>query len=1043
MRKMKRFALLAFFIVIANAISGRVEAIGGDSTTFIINDDFESSKHSWTSPYQKDIQNNAVKLTANTCSESGGKQALSITSSGKHICMLRPLNSELKANDKIVFDFYLTGDAIPLNMILSMQDTENHDFVYNALYRNLQKDTWLKIEIPIEKFNHDNKYASTFLRSKIKNITVGATPIEEDRDKNLTFTIDNFRIIRSNQDSPASTAGNMEKAFIPAYKIDRKDFLKKDISQIGGIDAFMNVEGGLAKERTAVAVFYDDNNLYIRFKCYDKAPHNIVKKYKTHDDPVYLDDDLEIFIDPANGSNNYYQFLLNPIGTKAEAKGITDYLSKEYEVSRLDWKWDANWTSDIEIKKDSWEGVISIPMNAIGLSIPTEGKINICRSYRGREEASSLFVRRIDWHNPKEWGNIVFMKKETPLEYFKLEHIGTPENLNFSFAVKTKSKMDMEIGFLYSKTNIKSKNTYQVSVSADGNFSLPYSLEEKKSELIFSLKKDNEPVFRNVIPLLFTKDGFTHNVQVVHEDNNCSIWIENPSSKILPQDKVNKLSSSKEVNVSLAKNEYEPFQLVITPAADMLNKEISFEISDLSGEGDNAGKIIPRANITFNPELYLNIKAASSSRPDSFPGKWPDPLSLEQSFKLTSMQHQPFWFTIYSDKNTKAGIYRGIVKIMADGKAFAEFQLKVKIWDFTLPDISCMRTVAIYDQAEKCNISNREFLKTIKSHKMSPGRIYDSADFETIYGYNSDFTMLFSPSLFGVGSWDMKRKMMFNVNGQEKDIYSDEFKKYWISLIREKCKALKEKNILNKFYFWIWDEPWYTADPSLMEKVVYLSKMIKEAEPDLKIVTGGNERMGDKALSGLIDAWITDLYIGGGCYEYEMAKRLKAKGQETWAYHNELYLINVEGIYPRLLSYILLKYDIDCYVFWHISKWCDWKTGKYYPDLYQEAENNSLRCGDGLLLYYDKDKKRIVNSLRWELLRDSFEDYDYYVILKQKLAEAIKNKKLSEDKIKAANELIEYPDKLIKTYRSLNHITQDDIYRKRNEIGEFIDNNLR
>jgi hypothetical protein len=77
------------------------------------------------------------------------------------------------------------------------------------------------------------------------------------------------------------------------------------------------------------------------------------------------------------------------------------------------------------------------------------------------------------------------------------------------------------------------------------------------------------------------------------------------------------------------------------------------------------------------------------------------------------------------------------------------------------------------------------------------------------------------------------------------------------------------------------------------------------------------------------------------------------------------------------------------------------------------------------------------------LLRDSFEDYDYYSILKQKLTEAEKNKILSRDKIEVGKELLKYPDKLIKSYRSLDHITQKDIYSKRKEIGEFIDQNLR
>lgn len=1038
MKFIKVCTILELFVFVAICTLGEAASRPdeGKRDTVIINDDFESTAGTWKCVYKKDIDNGAMKITSDF-HYGDGNQALSITSSGKHVCFSRTINLELAAGDTIAFDFYWTGEAIPLSLILTLQDMNDKVFVCHPLYKNISPNNWLHVEIPLKKING-------FHKSKIKNICLGATPIEEDRDKTLSFIIDNFKIIHSKQDNPAFVKN--DRPLIAAFKISpaetEEQLFKCDMKKTGGIDSFMTPDTGLAKHRTSVAVMYDDKNLYIKFKCYDNEPRNILKKYTAHDDPVYLDDALEVFIAPGGGNSNYYQFIVNSTGTRAETKGITDYLTKEYDTNRLDWTWNADWNARVEIKNDSWNGAISIPMESIGMKTVENARISICRDYRGGKEGSSLFVKGMDWHNPKEWGELVFIDGKTPLQFFRLEHIGESGNLNFSFESKAVAPgLKAQIGFLYPGTNTVAENLYISEIGTERNFSIPYSLEEKKTELIFSLKDGEKTIFRNLFPLPFTKDGFVHNAQVVHDEKGSIIWIENPSFKILPQDKINKTSFSKEVEISLAKNEHEPFQVVITPSSELLNKEISFEVSDLTGEGDNTGKIISRKDISWHPEYYVNIKSACPTRPDSFAGQWPDALLPARAFKLNSLHHQPFWFSIYSRKDTVPGTYKGNIKVLVDGKKYSEFILKVKIWGFTLPDISYMKTMAIYDQADKCGISNHKFLENIKKHKMSPGRIFNPADFEAIYGYDSNFIVCFTPSLFGVGDWDRRRKFMFNIDGHEKDIYSSEFKNHWMKLIKEKCGDLKKKNILDKFYFWIWDEPWYAADPALMEKIVSLSKMVREAEPGLKIVTGGNERMGDKALDGLVDAWITDLYIGGGCYEYEMAKRLKAKGQETWCYHNALYLINVQGIYPRLLAYILLKYDIDCYIFWHISKWCDWKTGSYYPDLYRELENNTIRYGDGLLLYYDDN--RIINSLRWELLRDSFEDYDYYCILKQKLADAEKNKKLSEDKIKTARELLEYPDKLIKTYRSLNHITQEDIYSKRNEIGEFIDRNLR
>ena len=71
----------------------------------------------------------------------------------------------------------------------------------------------------------------------------------------------------------------------------------------------------LAHVQTFCWVRYDQEYLYVVFKCMEPNPEKLARCPIAHDGPVWDADDVELFIDPDNNKNNYYLFGSDSAGT--------------------------------------------------------------------------------------------------------------------------------------------------------------------------------------------------------------------------------------------------------------------------------------------------------------------------------------------------------------------------------------------------------------------------------------------------------------------------------------------------------------------------------------------------------------------------------------------------------------------------------------------------------------------------------------------------------------------------------------------------------
>jgi len=158
----------------------------------------------------------------------------------------------------------------------------------------------------------------------------------------------------------------------------------------------------LARVQTKVLFLYDDDNLYLAFRCEEPNPAGIkaATKEGAHEKAVWGGDDvIAIFIQPDESRETYYQYALTAGGLRFEQKNCPEgVLYEEYAP---------DWRARTSIGKDSWQAEMKIPFKAIGGG-PQMGRtwrMNFLRVRRQTKEAS-FWAQTFHAHDVDEFGVI-------------------------------------------------------------------------------------------------------------------------------------------------------------------------------------------------------------------------------------------------------------------------------------------------------------------------------------------------------------------------------------------------------------------------------------------------------------------------------------------------------------------------------------------------------------------------------------------------------------------------------------------------------------
>jgi hypothetical protein len=182
---------------------------------------------------------------------------------------------------------------------------------------------------------------------------------------------------------------------------------------------------------------------------------------------------------------------------------------------------------------------------------------------------------------------------------------------------------------------------------------------------------------------------------------------------------------------------------------------------------------------------------------------------------------------------------------------------------------------------------------------------------------------------------------------------------------------LRRRGWLEKTLFHVKDEPTLRNVPAWKEK----SALIHQYAPDLVRI----DAIETTFLFDELEIAVPKLdYLAGWYDEYEKARR---EGTELWFYTVGIYqasrypnkTIDVPVMDNRILHWINYKYDLDGFLHWG---WNQWHTENPFQEV-------GMHIGDGWHVY--PSESGLLNSIRWEQMRNGIQDYEYFWLLEDRI----------------------------------------------------------
>jgi len=487
--------------------------------------------------------------------------------------------------------------------------------------------------------------------------------------------------------------------------------------------------------------------------------------------------------------------------------------------------------------------------------------------------------------------------------------------------------------------------------------------------------------------------------------------------------------------MEMARNEFEGFQVLVYPMGGRL-EGVTFEWADLLDEA--TGACIPSADLTYHRvEVFPRLHENGKIRDWYFHGRnfaVPDPLVAARPADLSEHLSTPFWFTVRTRPQTRAGRYRGTITVRPRNAPPRDLKLTVRVWDYVIPeqwDFQAMGQM-VWDYVRRVHGEitpelRRRYIDFLMDHRFNPTEQYVDKlsppleDLEYVTGRGGNTIYLSG-----------------NFTGQ-------------VDSLKERYEAVRKLGLVDKALVYIGDE---TSEWAEMRR---RSEAIRKGCPELMIMIGGSFPRPE--LDGVID--IFDPQIDAGSNEiYSLpADRMKplvaqaqSRGEKfVWyvAAGPMLPCPNVQMEEPlivsRLLFWLTWKFGVTgfeyyCYNIWEHNLP---KEGKRWPEISFYPRGWGDTNGDGMLFYPGPDGP--FSSVRFENIRDGIEDWESHSVLRDYVqalrARALRDRALATQGgplLEKAEALLAVPDEVCRDF--VNWTWEPEVLLKaRHELGETID----
>jgi hypothetical protein len=436
---------------------------------------------------------------------------------------------------------------------------------------------------------------------------------------------------------------------------------------------------------------------------------------------------------------------------------------------------------------------------------------------------------------------------------------------------------------------------------------------------------------------------------------------------------------------------------------------VSVDISVL--KDPSTGNSLPGNAVEWNFVGCIPLSKNTPNQPQSAlirtaPARFPDYLMAERQLNVNKGTWQSIWLTVNIPENAKAGNYAGKAIVKSD-QGDQSLPVSLTIYPFLLPEKRHLKVVEWYTTDDFARfhgikeiysdawfamlhkyadniVAHRQNtfrvpMETIEIRKSKDGQFeFDFTHFDQISNVfwdtkKMDYLETGFLTKFGEGDWfsteiklsDLKVKI--SETGVQATLPGSEVAPYLLPAFED---HLRQKGWLNKTYFHIKDEPSVHNAAAWREMSSYIHKYA----PDLI-------RMDAIETTFLLD----DIEVAVPKLDalatwYDEYKKSQQKGTELWFYTVGIYqgsvlpnkTIDMPLIDSRIMHWLNYKYDITGYLHWGWNQWTE--------DPYKDTGEN---FGDAWHVYPVKDG--VLNSMRWEEMRNGLQDYEYLWLLENKI----------------------------------------------------------
>ncbi|MBE6412450.1 MAG: DUF4091 domain-containing protein [Opitutales bacterium] len=543
--------------------------------------------------------------------------------------------------------------------------------------------------------------------------------------------------------------------------------------------------------------------------------------------------------------------------------------------------------------------------------------------------------------------------------------------------------------------------------------------------------------------------------------------------------------NKKSAEISLAKNEAENLQIAVRATESM--DDVQINVSDAVAENGatlNAQDVGVAKYVIVDSKSNYHLFSHFQFHercipPNSMAELYPDPIIPQKNIDLKANKTESVWLTFQTNENTKAGVYKGKVEFVLDGKVVETIPYSVRVFDFALPKQTSL--LAIFDKRSDGSFGG---WRARKIEKGIHTKFYNRFDLQKYLAtkrvtvnkptnlklvwkdgkYETDFTefdefcklsfeelgvpMMYLNMIPGhafalplpivdkekpyVGEWPYSNVKDYTVLRPE-----------YIERVKARIKLIydhiREKGWQHKFILFMSDEPYYWQK-NIADMLNTYFKLIHSVAPEAKIYTStwGYAEPIEKD----VDIW--GLSMSSAKTAGEIEKITKQKKYKVFTTDGNYCIDTPYNAQERIMAAFCYAGGFLGYEYWgvdwHMRNHLIWGIHKdrLSTPVPNVVRRNRFPHGDGYFIYSGEviGRKEIFSSVRMEVVRDGQEDYEYFILL-EKLAKE-KNDKLALATLEKVKSYAVYPNPGARNSTEL--LPNPDAYtiELRNEIASHI-----